>query len=338
MNFQYENDVGTVFLENLDAILLKTGGRRCLKFTTFATVPQNEFCKIPPLLATIISKGDQLMRIKLTDIIIPEGRRAIDLDKVVALAESIKIIGGLIHPITIDKDRVLIAGAHRIEAYKTLGFEEIECTEFDGEQLEAELVEIDENLMRNELDDITVGEMVLRREEILEALGLRAKSGTNVKNLGTGACAAPVQTTADIAKEVGISERTLQENKQLAKNLIPEAKEARREKRITKDTALAMTRLAPDQQRETLEKCEKEGNGRLGKDGKLRPAKYNPRKKTVAKMEDPVDGLVIVKFQYPLDPQLSDVIETFRDAFPKREDSSRTRSLFALEHCRHVQL
>jgi hypothetical protein len=47
LNFQYENDVGTVFLENLDAILLKTGGRRCLKFTIFATVPQNEFCKIP---------------------------------------------------------------------------------------------------------------------------------------------------------------------------------------------------------------------------------------------------------------------------------------------------
>ena len=311
------------FEENRGANAVSCLEFKQVEFATFATVPQNEFCKIPPLLATIISKGDQLMRIKLTDIIIPEGRRAIDLDKVVVLAESIKIIkiiGGLIHPITIDKDRVLIAGAHRIEAYKTLGFEEIECTEFDGEQLEAELVEIDENLMRNELDDITVGEMVLRREEILEALGLRAKSGTNVKNLGTGACAAPVQTTADIAKEVGISERTLQENKQLAKNLIPEAKEARREKRITKDTALAMTRLAPDQQRETLEKCEKEGNGRLGKDGKLRPAKYNPRKKTVAKMEDPVDGLVIVKFQYPLDPQLSDVIETFRDAFPKRED------------------
>ena len=264
------------------------------------------------------------MKIKITDIIIPEGRRAIDHDKVAALAESIKIIGGLIHPITVGKDRTLIAGAHRIEAYKKLGFDEIECTEFDGEQLESELVEIDENLMRNELDDITVGEMVLRRDEILEELGLRARRGDNQHTGGGAGDAPPIQTTADIAREVGMSERTLQENKQLAKNLIPEVKEARREKRITKDTALAMTRLAPEQQRETLEKCEKEGSGRLGKDGKLRPAKYKPRKKTVAKTEDseegPEEGLVIVRFQYPLDPQLSDVIETFRDAFPKKED------------------
>ena len=272
------------------------------------------------------------MKIKITDIIIPEGRRAIDHDKVAALAESIKIIGGLIHPITVGKDRTLIAGAHRIEAYKKLGFDEIECTEFDGEQLESELVEIDENLMRNELDDITVGELAIRRDEILEALGLRARVGqgrpqkngagdaplnTDEKN---GAGTVPLRTTADIAKEVGMSERTLQENKQLAKNLIPEVKEARREKRITKDTALAMTRLAPEQQRETLEKCEKEGAGRLGKDGKLRPAKYKSRKKTVATTEAPEEGLVVVRFQYPLDPQLSDVIETFRDAFPKKED------------------
>jgi ParB family chromosome partitioning protein len=234
------------------------------------------------------SKGDPMMKIKIADIIIPDGRREIDFDKVVALAESIKIIGGLIHPITIGKDRTLIAGAHRIEAYKKLGFDEIECTEFDGEDLEAELVEIDENLMRNELDDITIGEMVLRRDEILEELGMRAKQGNN-RFTDRGAGDAPLQTTASIAKEVGMSERTLQENKQLAKNLIPEAKAARREKRITKDAALAMTSLTPEQQRDTLKKCEKEGSGRLGKDGKVRPTKYEKRKKTVAKEQPLVE-------------------------------------------------
>jgi len=210
------------------------------------------------------------MRIKIADITIPEGRRKIDRDKVAALAESIKIIGGLIHPITIDKNRNLIAGEHRIEAYKELGFDEIECSEFDGDGLEFELVEIDENLMRNELDDITIGEFALRRDEILEALGLRAKCGDN-RFTGRGASSAPLQTTADIAKDVGMSERTLQENKQLARNLIPEAKEARREKRITKDTALAMARLTPEQQRETLAKCVAEGN-----EGKIRPPKNIP--------------------------------------------------------------
>jgi len=195
-----------------------------------------------------------------------------------------------------------------VEAYKQLGFDEIECIEFDGEELEAELVEIDENLMRSELDDITVGELALRRDEILEELGLRAKVGQGrpVKNgagnaplkTDRGAGDAPLQTTADIAREVGMSERTLQENKQLAKNLIPEVKEARREKRITKDTAIAMTRLTPEQQRETLAKCELEGSGRLGKDGKLRPAKYAPRKKTIAKSNEPEESEDYINLPY----------------------------------------
>ena len=280
------------------------------------------------------------MKIKITDIVIPEGRRTIDRDKVAALAESIKIIGGLIHPIIIGKDRSLIAGAHRIEAYKILGFDEIECTEFDGERLEAELVEIDENLMRNELDDITVGEIVIRRDEILEELGLRAKVGQG-RPAKNGASDAPfLQTTADIAKEVGISERTLQENKQLAKNLIPEVKESRREKRITKDAALTMSRLTPEQQRETLAKCEQEGSGRLGKDGKLRPAKYAPRKKTVAKSSEPVvsDDYIdlpyhhngeFIKFALPID--CTAMSNTITNKFKHESRETRERIVKEIE-------
>jgi len=274
------------------------------------------------------------MKIQITDIIIPEGRRKIDHDKVTALAESIKIVGGLIHPITIDKDKRLLAGAHRLEACRQLGFDEIECSEFDGGDLYNELVEIDENLIRNELDDVEIGELALRRDEILEELGLRANQ-TNKGHMGKyavtsagdapvktpenssmteeddapeppkwkkehdewetkqkekkskSAAPAPLQTTASIAKEAGISERTLQENKQLAKNLIPEAKEARKEKRITKETALVMTRLTPEQQRTILVKS-KEG-AKIGKDGKIRPAEYKKQtpKKTIA--QEPAD-------------------------------------------------
>lgn len=83
---------------------------------------------------------------------------------------------------------------------------------------------------------MTPGELAIRRDEILEALGLRAKSGTNRKNLATGETISPVpKTTADIAKEMGVGERTLQHNKQLARDLVPEAKEAVREKQISKN-------------------------------------------------------------------------------------------------------
>ena len=72
--------------------------------------------------------------------------------------------------------------------------------------LHGELARIDENLMRNELCVLEQGEHFLRRDEILKELGLRAQSGTNLKNMGTGDTVSPVKTTESIAKEVGLSE------------------------------------------------------------------------------------------------------------------------------------
>jgi len=94
------------------------------------------------------------------------------------------------------------------------------------------------------------------------------------------------------------------------------------------DNAAQLRREAPSEIIEQVERGEKTihaalkeiGQPATGKDGKIRPAKYKSRKKTVATTEAPEEGLVVVKFQYPLDPQLSDVIDTFRDAFPKKED------------------
>jgi len=191
------------------------------------------------------------MKRRVSEIIVPEGRRTIDPDKVTGLAESIKIVG-LLNPITIDKHGTLVAGAHRLAAYKLLRLDEIECIVLDGDDWQSELAEIDENLIRNELDSIGIGELAIRRDEILDAQGLRAKSGTNIKNLatstsgtgtaGTGAETASVRTTADIAREIGCSKRVLQENTQLARDLTPAAREAVRKVDATKHDALRLAR------------------------------------------------------------------------------------------------
>ena len=121
---------------------------------------------------------------------------------------------------------------------------EIECNVLDGDDLLFQLAEIDENLVRNELDAISIGELAIKRDEILDSLGQRAKSGTNIKNSGTGETASPVpKTTESIVKEIGIGERTLQHNKQLARDLVPEAKEVVRSNEITKRDALKLARM-----------------------------------------------------------------------------------------------
>jgi hypothetical protein len=125
---------------------------------------------------------------------------------------------------------------------------------------------------------------------------------------------------SEAAEKLNISTRSVADATKVLKNAIPEVIEAVDSGKLAVSTAATLADQTPDQQRETLEKCEEAGNGRLGKDGKLRPAKYKPRKKTVAKAENPEEGYVIVKFQYPLDPDLHNIVVTFQDAFPETED------------------
>jgi len=185
------------------------------------------------------------MKQQISNITVPKGR-AVNSVRVSELAESINIVG-LLNPITIDKGNVLIAGAHRLEACKHLGLDEIECFVLDADELRIELAEIDENLIRSDHDDIAMGELAIRRDEILEALGLRANQSNKGKS--TGAKTAPLQTTGNIAKEAGVSKRTLQENKQLARSLTPEAKEAIRNTKWTKQDALRLARKDADEQK-----------------------------------------------------------------------------------------
>jgi N6-adenosine-specific RNA methylase IME4/ParB-like chromosome segregation protein Spo0J len=187
------------------------------------------------------------MKRKISDIIVPDGRRSIDPEKVAGLAESIKIVG-LLNPITIDKNDILVAGAHRLAAHELLGLDEIECIVQDFDEWKAELAEIDENLIRNELDAIGIGELAIRRDEILDAQGLRAKVGDNQHTKGGSAETASPQTTADIASEIGISKRVLQENKQLARDLTPAAKVAVRKVAATKQEALRLARYDQNEQ------------------------------------------------------------------------------------------
>ena len=186
------------------------------------------------------------MKRKLSEIIIPGGRRDVDQDKVSGLVASIKIVG-LLNPITIDKNDVLIAGAHRLAAHERLGFDEIECIVLDCDDWQPELIEIDENLIRNELDPIDIGELAIRRDAILEEQGVRAKSGDN-RFTDRDADTAPHRTTADIANDIGISKRVLQENKQLARDLTASAKAAVRKVDATKQDALRLARKPPAEQ------------------------------------------------------------------------------------------
>lgn len=69
------------------------------------------------------------MKVKISSITIGDNRRSVDYDKVQMLADSIKEVG-LLSPVVISQDNVLVAGRHRLEAFKLLGRDEPEIIDF----------------------------------------------------------------------------------------------------------------------------------------------------------------------------------------------------------------
>jgi len=158
------------------------------------------------------------MQVKISDIIITNRKRTLKPEYVKQLAESIHEIG-LLNPITLSSDYKLLSGMHRLEAIKSLGMEYIDAhVMVSGGILYEELIEIDENLIRNDLTILEQGQQLNRRDEILKALGQRAEQGDNQHSVGSE-LNSPPKTTAEIAKESGISERTAQHYKQIDKGI-----------------------------------------------------------------------------------------------------------------------
>lgn len=116
------------------------------------------------------------MKVRIDEIKVNPGRRAALEHDVEELAFSISEIG-LLNPITLTGDYTLVAGLHRLEAVKLLGWTEVECTITDLDGLTAELAELDENFARTNLSPLEIGDLYRRRKDIYEMLYPETKAG-----------------------------------------------------------------------------------------------------------------------------------------------------------------
>lgn len=188
------------------------------------------------------------MRIQIDKIKVNPGRREALPEHIEELAKSIAEVG-LLNPITVDREYNLIAGLHRLEAAKRLGWTEIECTVSNLEGLQAELAEIDENFVRCELTAVEYGDLLLRRKEIYETLHPETRKGqrngkTSLKSENTSLLRTK-SFTQDTADKLGIVKRTVERQIQAAKNLTPEARAILLHSDISKENLLKISRLEP---------------------------------------------------------------------------------------------
>ena len=197
---------------------------------------------------------------KINEVKINEGRRVTDQNKIKELADSIKELG-LLNPITVNEDGTLIAGMHRLEACKLLGYDEIKVNKINLNALLAELAEIDENLVRNELHWLEQDKQLRRRKAIYEQLHPGTSHGVaggkaSAISRGTNDIMSSDQKTftEDTADKLGQSQRNIQRSVARAESIEDEEViEQIKELDISKTEGTILARFEPEQQKKIIE-------------------------------------------------------------------------------------
>ncbi len=149
----------------------------------------------------------------LSDITIDNKYLRTDTD-VDSLIKSIEQIG-LINPLIVNKDNKLIAGGRRFSAVKAMGWDEAPIVIVDEGELKEELISIDENLVRKNLDELEFENSMRRGKEIFEQINPKAKEEITLEDIKR---VPPSKLTQQqVNDEVGAAFEELEENKTFVK-------------------------------------------------------------------------------------------------------------------------
>lgn len=185
-----------------------------------------------------------------------------DVDK---LAASIAQVG-LIQPITVREVAMMqgplagsgyqiVAGHHRVAACRALGWTEVDAIVVTAaSHLNAELLEIDENLCRSELTASQRAQAIKRRKAIWEAL--HPNSGAACATIPERGPGRPVEFAADTAKVTGESKSQINRHVARAEALgddLPRVAGTSLDKGVELD---ALAKLPPPERAELIERAQ----------------------------------------------------------------------------------
>lgn len=179
---------------------------------------------------------------KIADIKIGEDRRPVHYETVKGIAESFKAVGQ-INPVIVDDDDNLIAGLHRIEAGKLCEWTSIEAGVVEAGD-EADLMEVDENLQRHNLDALQFSRAVAKRKRLWEAINGKADRGAKPQKGGNSVNFTEFKETTAAVAEVSVS--TVEKALTIGEKLTDEAAEILEEtKAADNKTVLAQVAALP---------------------------------------------------------------------------------------------
>lgn len=171
----------------------------------------------PPSAATPPG-GSGLMRV--ADVRVEPGRRWYQ-QTVDALKESIQE-SQLMQPIVVDGEATLVAGMHRLVAYRQLGRTEIPFVRADLHGLKRRLATLDENLIRRKLSVLEMAEAIIERQALFEELHPESKQHRIGGHAKAARAAGEIDALApsfsqDTSRNIGLSTRSVQQLDQIGR-------------------------------------------------------------------------------------------------------------------------
>ena len=181
---------------------------------------------------------------------------------VTELEKSISTLG-LIAPLVVSNDNVILAGARRYQALLNLGRTEAPVIVVNGNALEKELVSIDENLVRKDLSKIEIESHLRRAKEIYQQLFPEveavpeeklADSENNQDEVEKKKIILPAEKFLNMVSEkTGLSPKQIHEAISRDEMAAPEVKAARKNGELSLSQTNEIIKLKKEEQQEAIE-------------------------------------------------------------------------------------
>lgn len=181
------------------------------------------------------------------------------------LEKSIQTLG-LIAPLVISPENIILAGARRYQAMLNLGYTETPVMVVNGNALEKELVSIDENLVRKDLSKIEIEAHLRRAKEIYQELNPQEDEElqAEVKNQSDENSEVEVTTVKKVilpaekflnmvSEKTGLSPKQIHEAINRDEMAAPIVKEARKNGELSLSQTNEIVKLKKDEQEAAIE-------------------------------------------------------------------------------------
>lgn len=198
--------------------------------------------------------------IPIVKIHVPERLRAVEEDHALAISASI-VEHGLLNPVTVRATPAakggaytLVAGAHRLRAMELLDEIEIDAVVVDADQQESVLLEITENLFRNELSVIDRAVFVQTYRDVWESKFGKIEPGRPGNRVNLTQLMAEEQQAGfskHVAERMGVSKESIKRLNKIAQRLHSDLRAAVRGTPVADNQAalLKLAKMEPQEQR-----------------------------------------------------------------------------------------